>query len=241
MKKKFGLIGKSLAHSFSPRYFVEKFEAEALPYSYDALEFNRITDLSKEFIKQYNGLNVTIPYKSEIIPFCDELSPEAKAIGAVNTLHVHEGEIKGYNTDHIGFIRPLLSRINEIKTAVVLGTGGASKAVRYALELHGIQVRHVSRFPTSTRMHYDSLTPAVLARFDLIVNTTPLGMYPNVKEVPSIPTYAFKDNQIVYDLIYNPAETKLLRIARDKGCTTINGSEMLTVQAEESWTIWTKN
>ena len=242
----FGLIGKSLEHSFSPVFFKEKFEKEGINDSYYQLfplktidEFNQlISDFS-----ELTGVNVTIPYKQTIIPFLDEIDANAKEIGAVNTIKFErinsKLKLKGYNTDYLGFIdsiRPYLK--DQHKSALILGTGGSSLAIAYALKKLSINYIKVSRNHAKEVMTYDSLTNVVLNEFKLIINTTPLGMFPNVEAYPEIPYSAISKEHLLFDLTYNPTKTVFLKKGEENGATIINGSEMLISQAEYAWKIW---
>ena len=239
----FGLIGHPLGHSFSKAYFTAKFEREGLDCEYQNYD---IEDIS--IIKQSNltGFNVTIPYKEAIIPYLDELDPAAKEIGAVNTVKVFpDGRMIGYNTDVIGFSVALhsilLTHHSSLLTphsALVLGTGGASKAVQYVLKKHRIAFQLVSRDPKKGNLTYATLKPDIIKSHLLIINTTPVGMAPNIDAAPDIPYEAISDKHALIDLIYNPEETLFLRHGKKHGATTVNGLTMLYSQAEASWKIW---
>lgn len=243
----YGLIGKSLEHSFSPVFFKEKFEKEGITNCFYNLyplknidEFNYLINDFTEL----SGLNVTIPYKQEIIPFLDRLDPNAKQIGAVNTIKFHWNQNKleliGYNTDYLGFmdsLKPLLKPIH--KKALVLGTGGASLAVTFALKQLGIDFQMVSRTAKGANsIDYNSLTNEIIKEHKIIVNTTPLGMYPRIDQSPNIPYQAIAREHILFDLIYNPKQTEFLGKGKVQGATIKNGFEMLVNQAEYSWKIW---
>lgn len=236
----FGLIGKSLTHSFSQKYFREKFAEEKLPHRYLNFELPHIEDFPR-LLQQYpslSGLNVTIPYKQAIIPYLDELSPEARAVGAVNTVSVEGAKITGHNTDVYGFeksLSPLLSAHH--KKAAVLGSGGASRAAAYVLTKLEIDFVVISRGGAEGTLTYADLTDR-FREFQLIVNTTPLGTYPAVEECAALPFHLVNENYLFYDLVYNPAETALLRYARQRGAKIKNGLEMLHLQAEKAWYIW---
>ncbi len=243
----FGLIGKSLEHSFSPVFFKEKFDIEGINdcfYNlYPLKNIDEFNQLIGDFT-ELSGLNVTIPYKLEIIPFLDEIEHDAKEIGAVNTIKFEwiQSKLKltGYNTDYLGFIdslRPLLKKHH--KTALVLGTGGSSMAVTYTLKKLGIKYINVSRNPVSTEiLSYDSLHEDLVNDYKLIINTTPLGMYPDTSQSPDIPYNGISKDHLLYDLIYNPKQTEFLRKGKSKGADIKNGAEMLFNQAEYSWKIW---
>lgn len=246
-----GLIGFSLGHSFSPAYFAEKFKQANMSGRYDLFEIDSIEKLP-ELLKAHpylRGFNVTVPYKEQIIPFLDRTEKSAAAIGAVNTVKIESDEtgkkvLIGYNTDWCGFsgsLAPLI-KDREIKSALVLGTGGAARAVAFALQQMSISPTFVSRNPQLSSLKptigYDELTARVMADNLLIVNTTPLGMSPNVCDSPSIPYEHITPNHILYDLIYNPEETEFLRKGVQMGATVKNGLEMLHLQADEAWKIW---
>lgn len=242
----FGLIGYPLSHSFSRGYFTEKFHRLGLSDTYvyhnfplpSIEEFPALIQSRPELL----GLNVTIPYKRSVIPFLDELDAAAAEIGAVNTIHVKGGRLKGYNTDVVGFGQSLdafLARSGgPVKVALVLGTGGAAAAVAWALRRREIPYRLVSRKAGKDRWTYPDLTPERLARHELIINTTPLGMAPRESTRPELPYHALGPQHRLYDLVYNPAETLFLRHGRLQGAATINGLEMLHGQAEAAWAIW---
>ena len=246
MKVKFGLIGRNIHYSFSKLYFAEKFATEGFEnYVYDNYDIKNIEDLKTVLIQNpsLKGLNVTIPYKVEVIPLLDKLSKKAKKIGAVNTIRISKKDkLKGYNTDWIGFsksIEPLLQRHH--KNAFVLGTGGASKAVKFALNELGIKVKLVSR--TSGKkgcLNYEDLDKKAFAKYTIIINCTPMGTFPNVNDCPKLSYELFSEQHIAYDLIYNPEESTFLRKAKENGATIKNGYSMLVYQAEEAWGIWNK-
>lgn len=237
----FGLIGKSLSHSFSKSYFEKKFLKESIyDSSYQNFPIATISEF-KNLIQNNNlsGLNVTIPYKSSIIPYLDSVSEEANSIGAVNTIQFKNGKLVGHNTDHIGFqnsIKPFLE--NTMERALVLGTGGASKAVIYALSQIGIKCLCVSRSPSDNQISYEEINEFVIKHHLLIVNTTPLGTSPNVTECPNIPYEFLSDKHLLVDLVYNPDETQFLKNGKEKRASTLNGKSMLVHQAEEAWNIW---
>jgi shikimate dehydrogenase len=242
-KHQFGLVGKNISYSFSKGYFGEKFEKLNLEdYYYDNLDFQNIEDFP-DFIKQnptISGLNVTIPYKEAIIPFLDKLSKRATEIGAVNTIKITKsGKLKGFNTDYIGFqksIEPLLN-VNH-KKALILGTGGASKAVAYALKQLEIPYLFVSRNDIGDAIGYNQINEKTFEEFQIIINCTPVGTFPNTNTFPEIPYEYLTTNHLAFDLIYNPAETLFLKKAKEQGAIVKNGLEMLTLQAEKSWDIW---
>ncbi len=243
--KKFGLIGKNIAYSFSKKYFTEKFSSDLFDdFTYENFDIESINDFP-EILKanpDLKGLNVTIPYKEAIIPFLDTLSDKAFKIGAVNVIRfTKKGNLKGYNSDWYGFkqsLEPLLQPHH--KRALILGTGGAAKAVAFALEQLGIFYTFVSREATENAIDYDRINVTTFDNFQIIINCTPLGTSPNVKEFPPIPYQFFTDKHIAFDLIYNPEETQFLKKAKKKGAVTKNGYEMLVFQAEKAWKIWNK-
>ena len=245
--RKFGLIGKSLMHSFSPTYFKNKFETEQINDAhYELFPLENIEEISAIKIEQENliGLNVTIPYKESIIPFLDEISEQAQAIGAVNTIAcLADGRWKGYNTDAFGFEKAIQTFVDlKTRKAIVLGTGGASKAVQYILTKHAVPFYLLSRSPKkdSKEITYEELNQNMLESHTLIINCTPLGTFPNINECPNIPFEFIGDKHFVFDLVYNPAETTLMKKAKAAGAKVANGTSMLENQAEASWEIWNK-
>jgi shikimate dehydrogenase len=243
---KYGLIGYPLGHSFSISYFNQKFADENIDAEYVNFEIPSIDDLQEilDTNPDLLGLNVTIPYKEKVIPFLDSISPEAQAIGAVNVIRIkHEGKkvkLKGFNSDVIGFtqsIEPMLDKKWHQK-ALVLGTGGASKAITYGLKSLGIEPVYVSRYQRPGTIQYEQITPEVVKEYNVIVNCTPLGMYPHVEECPLLPYEAMDSHTILYDLIYNPDETLFMKKGRKQGADVKNGLEMLLLQAFASWEIW---
>jgi shikimate dehydrogenase len=244
--KRLGLIGYPLSHSFSVDYFREKFRREGIR----GFEYrNYPIQYVKELIPMVRdteglvGLNVTIPYKEQVLPLLDEIDPEAAEIGAVNTLRISRTHdrirLKGYNSDAYGFRETLLPLLGSgQRQALVLGTGGASKAVTHVLEKLGIDYQYVSRDPAPGQLHYLDLCYAVIKRYTLIINTTPLGTYPEITAFPNIPYDLLTPGHILYDLVYNPPETEFLRMGKQKGASVKNGHEMLILQAERSWEIW---
>lgn len=242
--KMYGLIGYPLSHSFSKGFFKEKFEKENITgCQYENYPIPGITEFTTllEEHPQLQGLNVTIPYKEVVIPFLDELSDAAARIGAVNCIHFNGGKKTGYNTDVIGFTKSLQPLLQPHHTrALVLGTGGAAKAIMYALEQLGIAYTVVSRRPENGAIAYEALDQATMEAHTVIVNTTPLGMYPRVDTFPEIPYQYLSSRHLLYDLVYNPAETAFLQKGAAQGATIKNGHEMLILQAEASWEIWNK-
>lgn len=240
MPAQYGLIGYPLTHSFSPGWFTEKFAREAIDAIYKAYPLEHVEDL-EDLLANYplRGLNVTIPYKKSVIDLLDELDEAANAIGAVNCIDIRHGIRKGYNTDIIGFeqsLRPLLKP--QHTSALVLGTGGAAKAVQYVLDKLAIAYRLVSRAAHESVITYAELDDELIHQHTLIINTSPLGMMPDLHSRPDIPYNAIGEQHLLYDLIYNPAETEFLRLGREHGAGTKNGYEMLVLQAEASWAIW---
>lgn len=245
----FGLIGYPLGHSFSRSFFNDKFAAEGIDAEYINFEIPSVSEL-KEVLDdhpQLSGLNVTIPYKEQVIPYLDRLDPEAEAIGAVNVIRIirndpddeDDYELVGYNSDVVGFrdsISPLITP--ERDKALILGSGGAAKAVRQGLISLGVEPVYVSRSPRRGMLSYDELTPEVMASHKVIVNTTPLGMYPGVDRFPPIPYEYLDSGHLLYDLIYNPDTTAFMRRGAEHGAEVKNGLEMLLLQAFESWRIW---
>lgn len=244
----YGLIGTRLGHSFSQDFFNRKFESEGIPARYVNFEIPSIDRLAEVIATNPTlaGFNVTIPYKEEILEYLDALDPVAEAIGAVNVVKIYRQpdgsrSYKGYNSDAIGFadsLRPMLT--DDHRGALVLGSGGASKAVVYALRNLGVNPIVVSRTPREGMLGYDDLTEDVMTRNTVIVNTTPLGMYPDVGSCPSIPYHLLTSRHICYDLIYNPDKTTFMRKSAERGATVKNGLEMLLLQAFVAWNIWNK-
>lgn len=245
--KKYGLIGYPLGHSFSKNFFNEKFHSENINAEYVNFEIPSIKELPSVLLANPDlvGLNVTIPYKEQVIPYLDELDKDAAAIGAVNVIKVlnHKGKTKliGYNSDVIGFtqsIEPLLE--SQHKKALILGTGGASKAIRYGLTQLGVECKFVSRSPREGMLTYDALTPPIMDEYKVIVNCTPVGMYPHADKYPDIPYECLTPNHLLYDLLYNPDTTLFMKKGADRGAVTKNGLEMLLLQAFGAWDIWNK-
>ena len=243
MKKsrKFGLIGKNIDYSFSKKYFSEKFKKENLDCTYSNFDIENISLI--ESILQKNGIsgyNVTIPYKQEIIKFLDEIDEVAKTIGAVNTIKKIDNKNIGFNTDCIGFEKSLIPLIENKKpdSALILGGGGASKAVKYVLKKIKINYSTVSRKEGKSEFIYENLNDVIINRFKMIINCSPVGTFPNINKCPNIPYKHLTKEHILYDLVYNPVESLFLRRGRELGCKTKNGLEMLEIQANESWRIW---
>lgn len=244
--RKFGLIGYPLSHSFSKKYFTNKFEKEGITDAvYELFPIESIEDLPQLLQDQPDlaGLNVTIPYKEKVIPYLHELDQKADAIGAVNTIKINDGKLKGYNTDYHGFKDSLIKFIgpNPIpERALILGTGGASKAVKAALEDLNISFRFVSRNTSENQLTYEELSssPHHFITSSLIINTTPLGMSPNVEGLPNLPYEYLTESHFLYDLVYNPMKTAFMQKGIEAKCWVKNGLEMLHGQAEKAWEIW---
>lgn len=254
--KEYGLIGKVLGHSFSAKYFNEKFERENIAAHYDLYPLESV-DLLPSLIEQHpllKGLNVTIPYKVDVIKFLDSLSEEAQGIGAVNVIKIsrdaNSGKpfLKGFNSDAYGFTESLKQVFLSVgyspeyeesrPLALVLGTGGASKAVVWSLHNLGFYTQLVGRTHRDDCLAYDELTPDLVRCATVVVNSTPLGMSPNMETAPPLPYNYLHDRQICFDLVYNPAETLFMKLCNEKGCTVSNGLEMLRLQAVGAWKIW---
>jgi len=238
--KKYGLIGKSLGHSFSPGFFNSFFEQHGIEAQYKLIELDSIERVKPNLDGAYHGLNVTIPYKEEIIPYLDEMDAEARAIGAVNTIVFKDGKSIGFNTDAFGFqqsIKPFLTFEHE--RALILGTGGSSKAVAHVLKNLGIQVNFLSRKEQGPNIYpYSQVNEAMLGACKLIVNCTPVGMFPHTDACPLPLVDGIGSSHLVVDLIYNPDETMLLKEAKSRGAATLNGLPMLKAQALKSWELW---
>ena len=238
-KRQYGLIGYPLKHSFSPGYFATKFEKEGIEDAeYNLYELDDISLFSDLAKMNLQGLNVTIPYKEKVIPFLHEMSIEAQEIGAVNTIKFEDGKLVGYNTDTYGFEQSLLSFYGDKKPdyALVLGSGGASKAIGYTLQRLEIKFQIVSR--KTMYLNYPDIDKSYFDHNLLIVNTTPLGTWPEVESCPNIPYQYLSDRHMLYDLVYNPEKTLFLRKGEEKGAKIKNGHDMLVLQAEKSWEIW---
>ncbi|MCB0552152.1 MAG: shikimate dehydrogenase [Phaeodactylibacter sp.] len=243
----YGLIGYPLSHSFSKRYFTEKFQREGIQgCHYELFPLEQIEALAGllERYPNLKGLNVTIPYKQQVMAYLNELDKEAAAVGAVNTIRIEQGRLSGYNTDVYGFEQSLLNfleaqgRRAEGLQALVLGTGGASRAVVYVLQKLGIVYRMVSRQASEGRLSYRQLDATHLAQHHLLINTTPLGMAPQVDSFPDIPYYLLGPRHLLFDLVYNPAQTAFMARGLAQGAAACNGLEMLYLQAEKAWEIW---
>jgi len=243
---RFGLIGKNISYSFSQAYFTNKFKTLNLAGNqYDNFDLEDIEALP-QVLKDYpelNGLNVTIPYKEAVIPFLNKLSKKAEEIGAVNTIKFQKnGTLKGYNTDCYGFkksIEPFLK--DHHKKALILGTGGASKAIAFTLKELGIKYKYVSRSPVKSNLSYQELNEKIVGQHQIIVNCTPLGTFPKVEECPDIPYQFLTKKHLLYDLVYNPKRSLFLTRGEEKGAAITNGLKMLEFQAEKAWKIWNGN
>lgn len=238
----FGLIGRKLGHSFSAKFFTAKFRSEEIDADYQLYELESIGLLPKLMADYHlDGFNVTIPYKESIIPYLDELTPEARDVGAVNCVVFRESSLIGHNTDITGIEASLhWLDLDDGCKALVLGTGGASKAVQYVLRKLGMEYMVVSRDKSRGDVTYDELSHEVVASHHLIINTTPLGMHPDIESAPEIDYTAITSEHRVFDLVYNPATTKFLRRAKEQGATTMGGIMMLQTQAIASWHFWNK-
>lgn len=241
-KQRFGLLGRNIDYSFSRVYFTEKFERENLTHChYGNFDLPNLDDF-KNVLKtpHLRGMNVTIPYKQDVMPFLDELDEVAAEIGAVNTIVFQpNGITKGYNTDYIGFkesVAPLLS--SAVKAALILGTGGASKAIVYALNHMGIRTQYVSRNRSDKAISYEDITEEVMQSHQLIVNCSPVGTFPDIDAKPNIDYSLLTANHVLYDLIYNPTETAFMKVGLSRGAKVSNGNNMLIGQAEAAWKLW---
>lgn len=246
----FGLIGYPLSHSFSKKYFGQKFKTKGIKDAfYESFPLEKI-ELFPTLLKDLPnlvGINVTIPYKQQVIPFLDGLDPGAEAVGAVNTIHHANGKLTGYNTDVYGFEESLLGMFKEANVqnpaelkALILGTGGAAKAVAYVLGKLNIEFSYVSRNSITNGVTYDALNQDLVESHRLIVNTTPLGMAPKIESFPNIPYNYIGNKHLLYDLVYNPAKTTFMQKGEHRKATTINGLQMLHLQAEKAWAIWNR-
>lgn len=246
---KLGLIGYPLGHSFSKNFYLEKFEKEKITnVHYDLYSFEHIDEFPNLYSEDesFKGFNVTLPHKQSVLPFLSELSDEAAKIKAVNCITITRKDgkaiLKGHNTDAYGFqksIEPLLKPNH--KKALVLGNGGAAKAVFFSLDQLGIPYKIVSRNKNTGDLTYEELSPALLSEYHIVINCSPVGTYPNVDACPDIPYEAITSDHLLYDLIYNPDETTFLKKGKEKGATIKNGYEMLVLQAERNWKIWESN
>jgi|TARA_B110000908_G_scaffold94984_1_gene112516 shikimate dehydrogenase len=239
---KYGLIGHNIGYSFSKTFFNFKFDQENRNDSYENFDIPVLSEISKilENNPDLKGLNVTIPYKKSIIQLLDKVDKEALQIGAVNTIKINkDGTLKGYNTDHYGFSKALMEFLPiKEKKALVLGIGGASKAIKYVLEVMNFEVTQVSRTKTKKNITYKDLNRDIISQNYLIVNCTPLGTFPNIEEFPDIPYEYLTKDHLAFDLTYNPRETKFMKLSKDRGARRSNGLKMLEYQAEKAWSIW---
>lgn len=243
---KYGLIGYPLGHSFSISYFNQRFQDENIDAVYENYEIPTIDALPEVLSSnpELKGLNVTIPYKEKVLPFLDSITPEARAIGAVNVIRVtHRGDktiLKGFNSDVIGFTKSIEPMIDSKwhRKALILGTGGASKAIDFGLRHLGLETVFVSRYERPGTIQYKSITPEIVREYNVIVNCTPLGMYPKTEICPDLPYEAMDSHTILYDLIYNPDETLFMKRGAKYGANVKNGLEMLLLQAFASWEFW---
>jgi shikimate dehydrogenase len=243
--KKFGLLGRHIDYSFSRTYFTNKFKHNQLECEYVNFDIENIEQFRSiiETTPNLMGMNVTIPYKEAIIPFLDQIDVDAKQIGAINTIAFHNQKLTGFNTDTYGFEKSLvrLLKSNHNK-ALILGTGGASKAVAFTLKKLGIEYHLVSRRDSkAVAFTYEKLSEDIIRQHQLIVNCTPVGTFPKIEQAPKLPYNAIGHDHLLYDLIYNPSETQFLKQGKKKKAQTINGLEMLELQAEKSWEIWNSN
>ncbi|MBS1610680.1 MAG: shikimate dehydrogenase [Bacteroidetes bacterium] len=240
--KVYGLIGYPLSHSFSKKYFTEKFEQLGLT----DCRYENFSIASAKEIKHILadnpsvlGLNVTIPHKESVVSLLTEKSDVVKKIGACNCIKIVGNKLSGFNTDVLGFEQTLLTKLQpHHKKALILGTGGAAKAVEFVFNKLSIAFKYVSRKPSVHHFSYEQVTPGIIKEYTLIINSTPLGMYPNVVQAPQIPYEALTPDHFLYDLIYNPVKTLFLQKGEEMGTAILNGAEMLVIQAEESWKIW---
>lgn len=239
---KYGLVGKDIAYSFSKTFFSIKFEKENRQDTYHNFDIESIDQFPKIISENpdLKGLNVTIPYKEAIIPFLDRIDKEAQEIGAINTIKFqNDGSLKGYNTDHYGFAKALANFLPlKDKSALILGTGGASKAIKYVLKTMGFRYQVVSRKKTESTITYSSLNKKIIEDHCLIINCTPLGTSPNISACPTIPYQFITKDHLLFDLIYNPSQTEFLKLGRAQGAKTSNGLKMLEHQAKKAWKIW---
>jgi len=238
----FGLIGYPLGHSFSKKYFTAKFEREGITENvYELYPLEQIGQLKDLLVSNPDllGLNVTIPYKEQVIAYLDSMSPVVQEIGACNCISIEDGQLIGHNTDVIGFSRSLLTKLKpHHKQALIFGTGGSAKAVAYTLKEMNIPFLQVSRTPTKEMIAYEDIDQSILDVHTLLINTSPVGMYPDVTKAPAIPYAFIGADHYLFDLVYNPARTRFLQEGALRGAAVENGSDMLVIQAEASWEIW---
>ena len=236
------MIGYPLSYSFSPAYFAEKFKNNAIvDATYESYPLEQISDVEKLIEQNIDGFNVTIPYKEQIIAYLDEISDAARAVGAVNTVKIVDGILTGYNTDVYGLENSIYALLNGscVEHALILGTGGASKAAQYVLDQMGIEYKLVSR--NHKYLTYDQLDETVMIQSKLIINTTPLGTSPDIDSCPNIPYQFLDDSHFVFDLVYNPEKSLFLTQAENQGASILNGLSMLYDQAEKAWDIWNED
>ena len=241
MKKTYGLLGRDIEYSFSRNYFNERFKNEGTNAVYKNIDLQDIQELKAIFENEdLSGMNVTIPYKQDVIQFLDRLSPTAEAIGAVNVVKFEEdGTLTGYNSDYYGFKNSLMPLLEKMpKKGLILGTGGASKAIKHTFENLGIEPTFVSRSKKEGQYTYSELNKEIIEDNLLIVNSTPLGTFPKIEECPAIPYQFLTNEHMLFDLVYNPERTTFLKKGIEKGASVLNGSKMLVLQAEKSWDIW---
>jgi len=240
----FGLIGYPLGHSFSKKYFIDKFEREGITgNAYELYPLEQIGQLEDLLVSNPDlaGLNVTIPYKEQVIAYLDSMSPVVEEIGACNCIRIEDGHLIGHNTDVIGFSRALLPQLKpHHKRALIFGTGGSSKAVAYSLKELNIPFLQVSRTPGNGMIAYEEIDQSMLEAHTLLINTTPVGMYPDVMKAPAIPYAFIGADHYLFDLVYNPEQTRFLQEGALRGAAVENGSDMLVIQAEASWEIWNR-
>ena len=239
--KIYGLIGKNIDYSFSKNFFSKKFKNENINCKYLNFDIQNISDFKSVISdKNISGLNVTIPYKEDVIKYLDEISNDAKSIGAVNTIKISNNKLTGHNTDHIGFTKSIekIDEFKNIESALILGSGGASKAIQFALDNMKIKYTIVSRSNSIKCINYNQVSEKIIKNHKLIVNCTPLGTFPEVEKCPEIDYRFLSPFNILYDLVYNPKQSNFLRKGVNAGCKIKNGLEMLEIQAIESWKIW---
>ncbi len=243
-KFKFGLVGKNINYSFSRKYFTEKFETLGYKdhkyYNFDIPEIEEFPFLLYHKEHEFGGLNITIPYKESVMKYLDFIDEDAEKIGAVNTVKINsQNKLIGYNTDFYGFMTSIKSLLNKNhKKALILGTGGASKAIAYAFQKLNIEYKYISRNNNVESFLYSDLNQEIIEEYNIIVNCTPLGTFPNISDSPKIPYQFINETHLLYDLIYNPNETQFLKEGKKRGAIIKNGMEMLKLQAEKSWKIW---
>ena len=239
--KIYGLIGKNIDYSFSKNFFSKKFKNENINYKYLNFDIQNISEFKSVISdKKISGLNVTIPYKEDVIKYIDEISSDAKSIGAVNTIKISNNKLTGHNTDHIGFTKSIekIDEFKNIESALILGSGGASKAIQFALDNMNIKYTIVSRSSSIKCINYNQVSEKIIKNHKLIINCTPLGTFPDIEKCPEIDYRFLSPFNILYDLVYNPEQSSFLNKGVKAGCKIKNGLEMLEIQAIESWKIW---